>query len=85
MQACRLGGISTGGWIVLSALAGMLVGTAATLLGQAVRRARQLKYLAAEPVRAECAERSGGNHAAVVLRALHVHSTASIHVLTCPH
>lgn len=43
-QTEHLGGISTGGWIALSLLAGFVLGVLSTLLGQCWRRRRELRY-----------------------------------------
>lgn len=46
MQECqKLAGISVGGWITVSALAGMLLGAALTLAIQWYRRRKQLRYM----------------------------------------
>ncbi|KAF6263483.1 hypothetical protein COO60DRAFT_412349 [Scenedesmus sp. NREL 46B-D3] len=46
----KLAGISVGGWITLSALAGILLGSALTLLVQWYRRRKQLRYMDAVPL-----------------------------------
>eukprot|EP00879_Flechtneria_rotunda_P021903 GHRR01023098.1.p1 GENE.GHRR01023098.1~~GHRR01023098.1.p1 ORF type:complete len:361 (+),score=136.50 GHRR01023098.1:354-1436(+) len=45
----QLAGISTGGWIAIAAIVGIVIGVAGTLLLQCYRRCRLTKYLDKEP------------------------------------
>ncbi|WIA16607.1 hypothetical protein OEZ85_013274 [Tetradesmus obliquus] len=78
-QECqKLAGISVGGWITVSALAGMLLGTALTLAIQWYRRRKQLRYMDAAPLSSDYRAAAPLHQPASAVTALQMSSAAPL-------
>uniref|UniRef100_A0A383VDS1 Uncharacterized protein n=1 Tax=Tetradesmus obliquus TaxID=3088 RepID=A0A383VDS1_TETOB len=78
-QDCqKLAGISVGGWITVSALAGMLLGTALTLAIQWYRRRKQLRYMDAAPLSSDYRAAAPLHQPASAVTALQMSSAAPL-------